>query len=266
MNAKIQGSGFSIERAALVLSNRIMEEAPSLGIGLAVVVGVNALTFLASRTFVFNHDNGAMWAFAIVISGLLLCAQAFKAMHDGKAGTDWLLLPASPLEKFSAAVVDYVVLFPIAAALAATGLSALFHVIEATAGKVPGPIWTFWNVEVLKGWACYAVAATVFVAGSASFRKISFLKTSAVAMAYTFVLGILLTLGAWIVIRSHGNFDAGLHINNFNFNFETEDIPKSIEDITLWVGRIAWFVVLPVFSLVYGYFRVFEKEARDEVQ
>ena len=264
MNAKIQGSGFSFERAALVLRNRIMEEAPSLGIGLAVIVGVNALTFLASRTFIFNHDNGSMWSIAIVISGLLLCAQAFKAMHDGKAGTDWLLLPASPLEKFSAAVVDYLIIFPIAAALAATGLSALFHVIEQAAGKIPGPIWTFWDLEVLKAWAVYAVAATVFIAGSASFRKIAFLKTSAVAMAYAFVLGILLTLGAWIVVRSHGNIDTGLHLRDFNF--ETEDIPKSIEDITLWVGRIAWFVVLPAFSLVYGYFRVFEKEARDEVQ
>ena len=241
-----------------------MEEAPSLGIGLAVIVGVNALTFLASRVFVFNHDNGAMWALAIVVSGLLLCAQAFKPMHDGKAGTDWLLLPASPLEKYSAAVVDYVILFPIAAALAATGLSALFHVIAQAASRIPSPIWIFWNVEVLKGWAFYAVAATVFIAGSASFRKIPFLKTSAVAMAYTFVLGILLTLGAWIVLRSHGNVEAGVHLENFNF--ETEDMPKSLEDLTLWVGRIAWFVVLPVFSLVYGYFRVFEKEARDEVQ
>lgn len=264
MSARNTGGGFSIERAAIVLRNRIMEEAPSLGIGLAVVVGINALTFLASRVFVFNHDNGAMWALAIVISGLLLCAQAFKAMHDGKAGTDWLLLPASPLEKFSAAVVDYVILFPIAAALAATGLSALFHVIAQAASKIPSPIWTFWNVDVLKGWAFYAVAATVFIAGSASFRKIPFLKTSAMAMAYTFVLGILLTLGVWIVVRSHGNIDAGFHFENFNF--ETEDMPKSLEAVTLWVGRIAWFVVLPAFSLVYGYFRVFEKEARDEVQ
>ena len=225
MNAITLDRGFSFERAGLVLRNRIVEEAPTLGVGLAVVAGINALTFLVSRRFVFNGNGGTLWTAAIILSGILLAAQAFKAMHDGKSGTEWLLLPASPLEKFAAAVVDYLILFPVAAALVSTGLSALFHVLELAVGRQAGPIWTPWNLGILKAWGQYAVGATIFIAGSASFRKGAFLKTAAMAMAYAIALGAIITMGAWIVARAQGNVYANFDFANGHFDMNSSNFP-----------------------------------------
>jgi hypothetical protein len=266
MNAHSLDRRFSFERAALVLRNRLYEEAPTLGVGLAVIVGVNALGFLLSKRFFFNGNGGQLWTMAMVLGGILLAAQAFRGMHDGKSGTDWLLLPASPLEKFSAAVVDYVVLYPIAASIAAMALSALFSLIEMAVGRPGGTIWTPFSLHALADWGQYAVTATIFIAGSASFRKASLLKTLGMMVAYAFVLTLVLAAGAWIISKAHGFDNSSFSFMNGDFRITAGEVPKSAQEAFMWIYRISWYVMVPLFGLAYGYLRVFEKEARDEVQ
>lgn len=254
---------FSLERGGFLLGNRVIEDATVMGMGLAVVAALNILGFLFSRAFFFNHAPG-FWQMAIVVSGLILSGQAFRAMHDGRSGTDWLLLPASPLEKYLAALVEYVILFPLAAAALAMGLSALFNLVELAAGGRGGTIWTPFSLEILRDWGHYAVMALALLAGSAHFRKAALLKSLAVLVLYGLGLAIILSIGGWLILK--GNGMARFSMEGGMFNFNGRDIPASAQEAIAWIGRIAWAVILPLFSLGYGYLRVFEKEARDAVQ
>jgi hypothetical protein len=253
---------FSFRRAGLLLRNRVLEELPALAIGLAIVVAFNLLGLVTSKRVWFNEAQAYMWAIVIVGAGLLLASQAFKGMHDGKSGTDWLLLPASPLEKYVSAVVDYLVIFPLLGSAVCMGLSALFYFIAGAMGGNGDHIWSPAEIGGFKAWGEYAIAASVCLAGSASFRKIPLLKTIAVVSAYVIVMTGLFALVGYLVFKGNGNF-------SFNDNGLTIDggkLEKTAEDALLWIYKIAAFGLVPVFSLLYGYFRVFEKEARDEVQ
>lgn len=254
---------FSFSRGGQLLSNRIIEDATVLGMGLGVVVALNLLSYIFAKSFWFNHSPST-WSMAILFSGFILAGQAFKAMHDGRSGTDWLLLPASPLEKYLAALVEYIILFPLAAAGVATGLSALFYLIETATGGRGGVIWTPWNLESLKAWGSYAIFALAFLAGSAHFRKAALLKSLAVLVLYGLGIAIVLSLGAWLLFRTSVMASFNAHDGMLSFN--GKDIPETAKTALEWIGRLACAVVLPVFSLGYGYLRVFEKEARDAVQ
>lgn len=257
---------FSIERAFLLLRNRLFEEAPTLGIGLAVIAVINALGLLLSKRAWFNQGDGVVWGIVIMLSGAFLAATAFKGMHDGKAGTEWLLLPASPAEKFAAAAVDYLIVFPLVAILLSMGLSSLLYLIERALSGPGGSIWTPDKMGGLKVWLQYVTGVSLFLAGSAGFRKASFLKTLAVAFTYVFVMAVLFFFVAYLMEKSHG-FDAShFTFNNGDFTINGGTVPKSIQDLFNWACKIAWNGLLPLFALAFGYFRVFEKEARDEVQ
>ena len=265
MKASTLDRKFSLERGGHLLGNRIIEDATVLGMGLAVVVALNLLGFIFSRSFFFNHAP-ALWNALIILSGLLLSGQAFKAMHDGRSGTDWLLLPVSPLEKYLAALVEYIILFPLAAAALATGLSALFQVIELAMGGRGGVIWTPFSLGALKSWGQYAIFGLAFLAGSAHFRKAALLKTLAVAATYALLVSGILAFGAWAVAKGHGMGSYNFSFTNGNFDMGRVDLPESAALAFTWIYRLAWFAILPIFSLGYGYLRVFEKEARDAVQ
>lgn len=266
MNASTLNHRFSAERSLYLLRNRLLDELPVIGIGLGVAAALNAIGLVFARTAPFNHNSTAVWAIVVLWGGLMLASMAFKGMQDGKTGTDWLLLPATPLEKFSVAALNYLVLIPVAGSLVVSALSALLYVIERAIGGSGGAIWTPFQPGVLEAWLAYGVAASVFLAGSASFRKAAFLKTFAVFAAYCLAMAILFMLAVWLVSKGHGFDASNLSFRNGEFNFNGSNVSETTQAIVRWGYRIACDVLLPLFALVFGYFKVQEKEARDEVQ
>lgn len=256
---------FSPARTALLIRNRALEDAPGLGIGLGTALGLNALTLVLSKSAFMNGGGGGTWTLLVVGAGLLLSAFAFKGMHDGKAGTEWILLPATPLEKYAAALVSYLLIYPLAASLLATGSSALLALVQGLVGGRSGTIWTPALAGGLELYAQYAIAAVVFLAGSASFRKRAVLKTAGLAVAYVFSLSVIVFLLLWAFFGESRGAAGGLS-EGFRLAFDAKDLGEGGERALKAICDAMYFGVLPLFALLYGYFRVFEKEARDEVQ
>lgn len=256
---------FSAARVALLCRNRALEDLPALGIGAGVLVGINLLTLLFAGRTSMNDADGQSWTFAIMLAGFILASAAFRGMHDGRGGTDWILLPASGAEKYVAALFSYLFAYPIAASIAAMALSAILSLIELAAGGPGGNIWNPIAAIGLKGWANYAIAALVLAVGSAAFRKRALIKTIGVVVAYSLAAAGIFFLAVFIVrdlrglpsfsfIASHGGFRV-----DGDFNWKA---PPAV-DVLL---NIWCYAVLPIAALAYGYFRVAEKEALDEVQ
>lgn len=264
---------YSPLRVALLLRNQIASELPVAFIIAGIVLGLNLLFLVFGQgvpinSAVANADStlvpGPHWGIGITLLGLYLSSRAFKAMH-GRTGTDWLLLPATPLEKFSAAAVWIMVVWPIASSLAAMASSALLAGLAVLAGSNPGLIWhpfTRGGLELLLG---YWSAAAVLVAGSASFRKNALIKTVGLVFAAFLVFGLFSGGLVHLLFRAR-SYDGSIAFMNGYFRLSGN--PR-LEAAQPWLQGIidVWrLLLLPAFALVFAYFRVTEKEARDEVQ
>jgi hypothetical protein len=261
---------FSFARVALLTRNRLLDEASVAGIGAALIFALNLLGLLVARRAFFNAAafGEGLWIPTIFVAGILLAAQAFRGMHDGKGGTDWMLLPATPLEKYAAAFLDSVVLFPLAAATAGALMSALLALLERAVGGSGGPVWTPFRIEALRAWADYAAAAVVLLAGSAAFRKAALIKTLGLGVAYSLVVGLILAGGLWAFFGG-GSGDIplfarpGLWMGASGSGMKVSAAALRAVRVDADVARYA---ILPAFAILFGAAKVAEKESRDEVQ
>jgi len=256
---------FSFERLALLVRNRALEDFPSIAIVAGILAGINLLSILIVGKAVMNDPDGQSWTFTISLAGLILASSAFKGMHDGRSGTDWLLLPATSLEKYAAALVSYLILLPVAAAIGATGLSAILSLIELIAGGQGGRILNPIQAFGIKGWIDFATGALVLAAGSATFRKRALIKTLGIVIVTVLVASGLLFV-AFIGVRNIQGVPVPfvrMSDGGWNINGDMSMKASPALDVLLGIVRYAF---VPLFALLYGYFRVAEKEARDEVQ
>jgi len=259
---------FSFERLILLIRNRLYDEAPVLLISAAVVAGLNALSLVVAKTAFFNIDamhspSGGFWALTIFLGGLLLAGSSLKVMHDGRSQTDWLLLPATGIEKYAAALIDAVVIFPLFAAAGSVVLSGALSLVEVIGGGPGNPMWIP-DASSLEAWGRYAAAATVFIAGSATFRKAAFLKTSGIALGFAFLFALALAL---LTARFVGGWQNGISFVDGRFFSDNEEL---VSERAVRVMQAAFDVVsyalIPILAILFGAAKVVEKEARDEVQ
>ncbi|HWP68723.1 MAG TPA: hypothetical protein VN437_05425 [Rectinemataceae bacterium] len=256
---------FSLARVALLMKNRALEDFPGVAIGAGILAGINILTIIIGGRAVVNDSGGQLWTMFISLTGLLLAGSAFKGMHDGRSGTDWILLPATDLEKYAAALVTYLIVFPLASAVAMTGLSAFVSLVELVAGGPGGRIWNPLHSAVLSGWIDYATGTLILAAGSATFRKRALIKTIGVTIAYVLVASGILLAAVYFVRKAGGLPMPDFVNNNGDLRIAGDLSIKTPPAIDTIMG-IARYALVPIFALLYGYFRVAEKEARDEVQ
>jgi hypothetical protein len=256
---------FSPSRVFLLAKNRALEDLPAFGIGAGILAGLNLLNIIIFGRAVMNEVNGQTWAVIISIAGFLLAAAAFKDMHDGRAGTEWILLPATSLEKYTAALIFYAILYPLVAATAAFALSVLLSLAELLAGGPGGRIWNPLAVG-FEGWVNYATGALIFAAGSATFRKRAFIKTMGISIAYALVCLGLLLVGIYLIARARGLSPSLSGLFQHEMNFSSGNISLGAQRTMDVIIKIVRYALTPLFAIFYGYFRVAEKEARDEVQ
>jgi hypothetical protein len=252
MNAATLEKRFSPERLGLLVRNRVLDDAPVFGIAAAGVFALKLLGLFIGAHAGRNVGSHETWPTLIAAGGILLASRAFERMHDGRGGSEWVLLPATPAEKYVGAFLSYLVLYPVVAVAASVALSALLALIGTLLGA-PGPgIWLPIRLLDAGPAASYALFAAFALAGSASFRKFALVKTAALSIAWMSLLGLI-----WFGLAF---LFAGGHLT-----LREIDLPESKRialEILSGISKTAAFVG----AALYGYFRVAEKESVDEVQ
>ena len=258
---------FSASRVLLLARNRAYDDAPGLAIGLAIVAGVNLLSIMIGDRAFMNQDGDPSYVGLIVVAGLILSSQAFRRMH-GRSGADWILLPATPLEKYAAAFVSYLVVYPIVAAASATALSFALALIERAAGGPGAGIWHPLSLVALRSYGEYAAVAVAFLAGSAAFRKRVFLKTAGLSVGFVLLCSLLVYLGLSLVYGATDYSGLSVSYDSGILTVGGTEVPgaASVERVLRYLVDVVRLALVPAFSVVFGYLRVAEKEARDEVQ
>jgi hypothetical protein len=200
----------------------------------------------------------------IALLGFYLASRAFKGMH-GRTGTDWLLLPATSLEKYLAALAWLFIVWPVASAVGAMASSAALAGLQAVTGGNPGAIWHPFNRDGLQLLLGYWSFAPVLVAGSAVFRRNALVKTLGVITAAVVAI-MLVAVPLFLSVYGERNVNGGFSFDSGVFAVEGNEKLESLQGVVQALSDIWRFVVLPGFALAFAYFRVAEKEASDEVQ
>lgn len=261
MKLKTNQQPYSVKRLYFLVRNRLLDDISPILIVAAAFLALNLLFLLSAHQY--TPGTVGSWALIIAVGGIFLAGNGFSKMHDGKAGTEWLLLPASTLEKYTAALVMYLIVYPVFAALLAffeslicSGIGYLMH---------KSSLWLFNPLTAIiwENYLNYAFFVVLALAGSARFRKFAVGKTAAIMVSFMLLASLLLVLGA-LLFDSEGRQILYNGIRGHSIEIQ-RPLTLSKESSLKILGNI-FLVGTGLFALVYGYALVREKEARDEVQ
>ncbi len=206
----------------------------------------------------------------LMIGGLILSSKMFAESHKKIENHDWFMLPASTLEKFTVRLIASSVVYVLGAAV----FMLLFSITASalTALLFNGEIIVFnpFKRANLITAASYLVIQSLFLLGSAYFKKNHFIKTvlALVVIGIFFLLFALLMLRLFFapyISKFSGNFNnfgvfSGLHHYADNWLL-APIIPPFIR---VSVKVLYWAVTAPLFWII-TYVRLREVEVKDGI-
>ena len=237
---------------------------------LIAMASVAGFVILVSALSNIGGENGdfhiGLFTSLLIVGGGIVTSLAFREMHLGERSYFYLTLPGSMFEKFLSKLlvtsIGYAVgtlAFYSAVALASEGINHLIF-------GYSHPLFNPFTVEVLRIVALYLVIQAIFLAGSAYFKKLAFLKT--VLVWNLFIIGTALVAGfaAWLIFR--GDYLVGgmvkpeieILLNRLNNTGTMEAFFVKVGG-GFWLALkiLFWAVLAPVCWLI-SYFRLTEIE------
>ena len=220
-----------------------------------------------TRAFIRGGGDGHVKVFSLLlfVGGAIITSRAFSEVHNRVKNHEWFMLPAATWEKFATRLLLSSVGYSIALLIGyffATAISA--GLTLAVTGLHTG-VFDPTGREALRMVAEYFVVQSVFLFGSALFRKNHFVKT----VLSIIVLIIAFGLFAGVVFRLvfAGYFDG------MNPTDELQRLLESLGNRIAWAGRfgnleriarvvseiIHWAIIAPLFWAM-TYFRLREAE------
>lgn len=266
-------------RMGRLLLKDLVEDYRSIAIALGAITGVLLLNYLLSGIDA-NGSNRAVelfrsggnttlhltyFALTLFIGGFIITSRSFVELHAKSRNHDWLMLPASPIEKFlgrlllsSVGVGVGAVIYFFLFSLLGSGVHALvFGRAYPLFNPADGTVW----LMVLH----YIVLQSLFFAGAVYFKKAHFIKTVLVLTAFFFVLMLLVAGVARLVFwREFTQLTAGGSIANLDFSPIQARLESAGHVVSVISQVVYWAILAPVFW-VFAYFRLAEAEVRNGV-
>ncbi len=203
----------------------------------------------------------------LLLGGFIVTSLMFVEDMFGKdTQHDWLMLPATNLEKFASKAVLVTIAYPIALALLFFLTSLITEPIQLLVFGNPMALFNpFKDKDIWMLLAQYWVWNSVFLLGATYFHKAHFIKT-VLAIG---VIGLALSGLALLFIRIMFAIRFGNQMQMFDaFSYlDAQYVKQTVTSLQVFliIGKILYYAVLPVFCMITAYFRVEEVQATDAV-
>ncbi len=250
-------TGFSIERCKLVANRFFVLNRKNWTIGL-----LGALGFLVAFWLLMLWGGGASMSqvqfislvptafFLYTLGGLIITSVIFKEMHEPTKAFQFLTLPASSLEKFTAAWLITFLAYTIIAIIALILLSIVMEVVYALQTGFWGNFEVFnpFESEHIERFVQYFFYHSVFFLGAAYFRKNHFIATALTIIVFF--------ISVFILISILGFFIAYFYDGSFTYQF------SSFEQHTLFYNVISIIIKtgIALLLLLFTYLNVKNKQ------
>jgi hypothetical protein len=255
-------------RVLQLIRLRLVPDFTPIAIGIGILAGLNLLTWvfallLGADTSAFRESrDGYGWPALVILACFLTSSRAFHAMQSAKSATDWLLLPATTAEKYLATLLQTQVVVPVV-----TSLAGLLMMLVTDQFAFPREFGA-WQM-----WGFFVVFNLLLFTGSTVFRKFAVLKTVATLVGFATALGLVALLFFKLTggMHSGSSFFVGMQEGWDSQGMKSPEWQlRSAHGDTSWFLQTFWelgiYVFTPICALLFGYFRVAEKEAHHAVQ
>jgi len=198
----------------------------------------------------------------LFLGGFIVTSMMFSQDMFNRTGQhNWLMLPASRLEKFGAKAVLSAFAYPIVLTLLVTVASIVVEALTLLFFGNPFSPFIPWTANVGKMVLHYVATQSVFLLGATYFRKTHFVKTVLTIGIIGILMGLLATLFVRIAFAPYftGPFDLRIDLSVI-------DNHHTIVTLGRWIGNIFYWLVLPVFCWFTAYLRVKEVQSTDAIQ
>lgn len=249
---------FSFKRILLLMQKTAYENAKFTIIGMSTIFG-----FFSVILFFSALNDGDAWGnmnsfytAGFIISGIFISGMAFTNFRSKEKTMNYLMLPASTLEKFISELLTTTIVFAIGYTILFFAFNLVTYLLGSMYG-LPVEMMDITNVNVLKGFMFYVIFQSIFLAGSATFKKVPLFFTSFTI----FVAGIAILIFIVLVTTFlKGEFE-NLAFGSFNINSNTfPEIDIENHPLVLIPKYMFYYLTAPLFWLV-TYFKIKEKEA-----
>ena len=202
----------------------------------------------------------------LMIGGLIITSMAFASDMFSKNGQqEWLMLPATSLEKFLAKGVLTAFAYPLAIIVIFFLSSVVIEPLQLLFFGNPVTLFNPFTREVGTLLAMYWVWHSIFLLGATYFHKGHFFKTI-LALG---VIGIGFAALGMLFVKIIFSIKYGSSLRAFDIVFSFDSLlfhpATGIVGALRVFSQILYFVVLPLFCWVTAFFRVEEVQATDAV-
>ncbi|MDT4761664.1 hypothetical protein [Sphaerochaeta sp. PS] len=202
----------------------------------------------------------------LFIGGFIITSLSFASDMFSKNGQhEWLMLPATSFEKFMAKGVLSAFVYPIAIILLFFLTSVVTEPIQLLFFGNPVTLFNPFTGGLGSQLASYWVWQSVFLLGATYFHKGHFFKT----VLSIGGIGIALATLGLLFVKIIFSLKYGSSLRTFDvvFSFDRFLLDPASGAIGAFraLGKILYYVALPIFCWVTAYFRVEEVQATDAV-
>ena len=227
-----------------------------------IVLIINAKT----GTIDLNVHYGFM-SVILLVFGFIFTSMAFRDAHKKLLNHDWLMLPASTLEKFIEKLVLYAAVFPVVSVVVYMVFTLIARlVIQVFLGEFfPG--FNPFDAVIWQMIGHYIIAQSVFILGAAWFKKNNFIKTIIAIVVFSIIISLISSLVAWLVFNDYfwtlvrADFNISMDLGEgFNMG-QFETFGYSI----LRLMKVLYFGVLAPVCWLGAWLKLREVEVKDGV-
>ena len=227
-----------------------------------------AITTLRAILDAFTENSpdlyNKIYFLMLYVSGFFITRRIGKELHDRRKGSNWILLPASTLEKFSTLLLLPTLILICGAALYMSILSVaveqLMGIFISTSHEMLNPFAT----EFLKGLNIYISLQAAFLLGAIYFKKHGMSFTFLSFFAYFVILGVFSLVAVDLILGDYiepmKNIPA--FMDSTDKLYAMTLINKYLEVYNTWEPVISYFFsyVFPVICWITAFFSLKEME------
>lgn len=267
MNVKAEK--LSLQRLGLMIKRDLLSGYTTPLIVLAAGISVQLLVDLMMlwQGNIQSGHHTEMFAPLLLIGGFIFTSTSFKELHRKETNQNYLLIPASPLEKVLAGLLRSSLGWVIFVAL----WYGVFTLISLAFGELilgrHFPLTSPLNRRMLEVYANYLVLQSLFLVGAVYFRKNNFFKTIFSMFLFMIVFSVVIVFFFRIVFASY--FEGFMMIEENTlfgpmmeiFLYRNEGLFKFLEGLS---KVVYWGLAAPI-AWILTYVRFREVQVKDGI-
>ena len=250
---------FSTQRVLLLIQKELYENLKIVSVGYISFFGI------AAAIIFFNSlSGGGAWSnfsnfytAGLYLTGIFISGMAFNAFRSKEGTMNYLVVPASILEKFLSVFILTTIGLVAFYTTVFTIFDSLFIIIGNTTTGSSIELFRYFDNKVPEVILNYFIIQSVFLAGASMFKKVPLFFT--VFWLFVVSIGIaLFSVLLGLIVKETLDTATFAYKGSFNLNFTNQADPG------FWLKEVPrfifYYISAPVFWAI-TYFKIKEKEA-----